>query len=187
MPMKGLACPSVTRRSFIGLCTGAVAALHAPAAFASRRSTIERSLSLENLHTGERVKRVYWANGRYVPDSLREIDHVLRDFRTGDVQPIDRGLLDLLYELHATLETRAPFQVISGYRSPRTNALLRETGGGGVAKQSLHMRGMAIDIALKDRTISQLRRGALGLRRGGVGYYPESGFVHVDVGKVRSW
>ncbi|MCF8483496.1 MAG: DUF882 domain-containing protein [Rhodospirillum sp.] len=165
----------------------AAVSLNAPVVFASKRGSFERTLSFFNLHTGETLKRTYWADGRYDPQTLREINHLLRDYRTGEVATIDRDLLNLLHQLGQTLRTSEPFQVISGYRSPTTNELLRKTGGGGVAKKSYHMKGMAIDVALDSRSVKDLRRAALGLRSGGVGYYPKSGFVHVDVGKVRSW
>jgi uncharacterized protein YcbK (DUF882 family) len=111
---------------------------------------------------------------------------VLRDFRTDESHPIDRRLLDLLHNLSQRVGTRAPFQVISGYRSPATNAMLRAESSG-VASRSLHMQGMAIDIALQDVALADLRQAALDLQSGGVGYYPTSGFVHVDVGRVRRW
>jgi uncharacterized protein YcbK (DUF882 family) len=145
-----------------------------------------RALAFESLHTGEKLAAEYWANGRYVPDALREIDHVLRDFRTGEVHAIDPDLLDLLHRLHAKLGSEAPFQVISGYRSPATNAALH-AGSDGVAVHSLHLQGMAIDIRLADRPLDAVHRAALDLSAGGVGYYPQSDFVHVDVGRVRRW
>jgi uncharacterized protein YcbK (DUF882 family) len=184
---KGKFTPSVTRRGFLGIAAGGAVLLNAPTVFASKRGSFERTLSFFNLHTGESAKRTYWADGRYDPRALREINHLLRDHRTGDVATIDRDLLNLLHQLGQTLKSSEPFQVISGYRSPKTNELLRKTGGGGVAKKSYHMKGMAIDVNLKGRSLTDIRRAALDLRSGGVGYYPKSGFVHVDVGKVRSW
>lgn len=147
-----------------------------------------RTLSFNNLHTGERLSLDYWTGGAYVPDSLAAINHVLRDFRTGEVHAIEPRLLDLLAMLRAKLETDAPVEVISGYRSPKTNATLRGEGGhSGVAAHSLHMQGMAIDIRIADRGLDVLHRTALAMKVGGVGYYPQSDFVHVDVGRVRSW
>lgn len=145
-----------------------------------------RSIALANLHTGENLRVDYWVNGRYLHDALHAVNVNLRDFRTGDVYPIDPQLLDLLDALRRKLGTRAPYQVISGYRSPKTNALLREESDG-VAAGSLHMSGMAIDIRVPDRALRYLHRAALALERGGVGYYPRSGFIHVDVGRVRHW
>ena len=145
-----------------------------------------REIALHNLHTGESLKAVFWDAGRYVPDALEAVNHVLRDFRTGDVHTIDPGLLELLGRLSARTESSAPFQVISGYRSPRTNSMLHERSSG-VANKSLHMQGMAIDIRLPDVQLEHLHKAALSLQGGGVGYYPTSNFVHVDVGRVRQW
>ena len=145
-----------------------------------------RRLAFHNLHTGEAIDAVYWEKDSYVPDALSEVNHVLRDFRNGQVHAIDPRLLDLLHSLSSKLETRSPFHVISGYRSPQTNALLRERSSG-VAHSSLHMKGLAIDIRLADVDLSRLHQAALSLKGGGVGYYPESDFVHVDVGPVRRW
>ncbi len=145
-----------------------------------------RSLAFTHLHTGEELSLVYWADGEYLPEALAEIDHLLRDFRTGEVLPIDRGLLDLLHLLRSELDSNAPFRVISGYRSPATNKMLANKGGD-VARKSLHMRGMAIDVDLPGRDLATLHRAAKSLKLGGVGYYPKPGFVHLDVGRVRYW
>jgi len=146
----------------------------------------ERRLSFHDTHTGESLTATYWADGVYVPEGLRAINHILRDFRTGDVALIDRKLLDLLHTLAGKLDTRAPYQVISGYRSPKTNALLASASGG-VAKKSLHMQGMAIDIRLADTRLADLHQAAIDLRQGGVGFYPAADFIHVDVGRSRTW
>lgn len=146
----------------------------------------ERKLAFYNTHTGEQLKAVYWADGAYQADGLAEIYRLLRDHRSGEVSPIDTKLLDLLHTLSASLDTEAQFQVISGYRSPTTNAKLAERSGG-VAKHSLHMEGLAIDIRVPGRDLSDVRRAAIALGGGGVGYYPSSNFVHVDVGRVRTW
>jgi uncharacterized protein YcbK (DUF882 family) len=145
-----------------------------------------RSVSLKNLHTGESMEGVYWEKGEYIPDVLAAVNVHLRDYRTGDVHPIDPRLLDLLDAVSARTETRSPFQVISGYRSPKTNAMLHERSAE-VAKKSLHVQGMAIDIRLADVALDHLHAAALSLGGGGVGYYPESDFVHIDVGPVRTW
>ena len=145
-----------------------------------------RRVDLHNLHTGESLSTVYWEDGAYVPGALAEVNHVLRDFRTGDVHPIAPPLLDLLNRLSDRIEARSQFHVISGYRSPRTNAMLHERSHG-VANKSLHMQGMAIDIRLAGVDLARLNQAALSLRAGGVGYYPSSDFVHVDVGPVRRW
>lgn len=147
-----------------------------------------RTLSLDNLHTGEKLMADYWVQGKYVPGALAQVNNLLRDFRSGQVHPIAPSLLDLLALLHTRLETKAPFSVISGYRSPATNAMLRGEGShSGVASKSLHMQGMAIDIRVAGRPLSGLRDIALNARAGGVGYYPSSDFVHVDVGRIRHW
>ena len=145
-----------------------------------------RTLAFRNTHTDEAVKVTYWEGGEYSPDALASVNHVLRDFRTGDVHPIEPKLLDLLTLLQSRTETTQPYQIISGYRSPRTNALLHERSGG-VATHSLHMEGKAIDIRVPGVRLASLRDAALGLSLGGVGYYPSSDFVHVDVGRVRRW
>jgi uncharacterized protein YcbK (DUF882 family) len=154
---------------------------------AARAAAAEpRSLCLLNLHTGERLSATYFEGGTYVPDALAALDRVLRDFRTGEVHPIAPGLLDLVTALQGRLETREVVHVISGYRSPHTNAMLHERSEG-VATHSLHMVGEAMDIRIPGVELASLRDAALGLSRGGVGFYPASDFVHVDVGRVRRW
>ncbi len=145
-----------------------------------------RRLRFENLHTGESAAVEYWADGGYLGDASRRINHLLRDHRTGDVHAIDLRLLDLLHRLREALSTDAPFQIISGYRSPRTNAMLHDRSDG-VARNSLHTDGLAVDIRVPSRPLRLVRDAALSLKSGGVGYYAGSDFVHVDVGRVRSW
>jgi uncharacterized protein YcbK (DUF882 family) len=175
----------ISRRSFIKL--GILSAtLPIPAYASIGSSESERVLAFHNLHTGESAKLVYWAEGQYIPDSLAEINHVLRDFRTGQVEAIDAKLLDLLHRVNVLLGTTQPFQVISGFRSPASNAMLVETTTG-VARHSLHMDGKAIDVRISGIDLSDLRHAGLALRGGGVGYYPDSNFVHLDVGRVRTW
>jgi uncharacterized protein YcbK (DUF882 family) len=146
----------------------------------------ERSLSFESLHTGERLSAPYWSGHGYLPDALGAIAHVLRDHRTNASHPIDPNLLDLLHALAQRLDRPPAFQVISGYRSPVTNASLAAASEG-VATHSLHMQGMAIDIRMQGVRTVRIREAALALRAGGVGYYPKSDFVHVDTGRVRFW
>jgi len=174
------------RRAFLaGAVTSIAAASFAPA-FASGEKA--RSLAFHNLHTGEHLAVDYWVDGGYQPDALTAVNHVLRDFRTGEVHPIEPRLLNLLARLRGRLETGAPLEVISGYRSAATNAMLRgEHEHSGVAAKSLHMQGMAIDIRIPDRPLQLLHRTALSEQAGGVGYYPDLDFVHVDVGRVRRW
>lgn len=145
-----------------------------------------RRLGFECTHTGDFVDVEYWVEGRYLPEPMAAIEHVLRDFRVGEVHPIDPHLLDLLHTLRSNLDSGEPFHVISGYRSPGTNAALQSKSGG-VATKSLHMRGMAIDIRLPGRDIADVHRASLEMQAGGVGYYPTLDFVHVDVGRVRRW
>lgn len=181
-----------TRRQLLLLGASlAVGALLPTGARAARRSPglgerVPRKLELLNLHTGESLQAVYFEDGRYLPDALAEIDVVLRDHRTGEVHPIEPRLLDLLHRLSASLESDAPYHVISGYRSPATNAMLHAESPK-VAAHSLHMQGWAIDVRLPGRELAELHRAALALQGGGVGYYPSSDFVHVDVGRVRTW
>jgi uncharacterized protein YcbK (DUF882 family) len=146
----------------------------------------ERSLSFYNLHTSESLKTVYWEGGEYIAPALADINRVLRDHRTGEKHDIDSRLLDLLCDLNLRLDTTEPFHIISGYRSPATNAMLHANSSG-VAEHSLHMDGKAVDISIPGRSLSLLRNTALAMKTGGVGYYPSSDFVHVDVGRVRSW
>ena len=171
------------RRRFVRLGVAGMAALLVPT---RGMAADTRMLALRNLHTGELVRATYWAAGQYLGEGLSQIDRVLRDHRTNAVHPIDRRLLGVLGELRDQLETREPFEVISGYRSPATNAALVSTTGG-VSPTSLHVVGMAIDIRVPGRALRAVRDTATALRAGGVGYYPDSDFVHVDVGRVRSW
>jgi uncharacterized protein YcbK (DUF882 family) len=174
------------RRRFLGIAGAATLTGLAFPAEAARRLVRPRQLSFHNLHTGERLNTVYWADGRYLPDAMRHIDWLLRDFRTDQSRPIDPQLLDLLSDLHGRLQTHEPFHVISGYRSPQTNAMLASLGDG-VAQNSLHLEGQAIDIRVPGRRLRSVRAAALALRRGGVGYYPHSDFVHIDTGRIRYW
>lgn len=174
------------RRRFLKYGLAAPLALAPAPALARIVGGPPRRLAFDNLHTGERLNLTYWADGAYIADSLASMNVLLRDFRTGETKAMDLRLFDLLYALRRKMDSAAPFGVISGYRSPKTNAALRRKSRG-VAKHSLHMRGMAIDIQLPGRALPDLRAAAIRLARGGVGYYPRSGFVHVDVGRVRSW
>ncbi len=146
----------------------------------------ERALSFYNTHTGETLKTVYWANGEYYAEALGEIDFILRDHRSGEVKAIAPQLLDLAHVLRRVLGTDAAIHIISGYRSPATNAMLASRSGG-VAKHSMHLDGGAIDLRLPGRDLQDVHRAALALRAGGVGYYAKSDFVHIDIGRVRSW
>jgi uncharacterized protein YcbK (DUF882 family) len=175
----------LSRRNFLKLGMLA-AAMPRPASARAWLAAPERRLSFHNLHTGENVDLPYWVQGDYVAESLAEINHVLRDHRTGQVASIDTRLLDLLDRVKAELGVPQPFQVISGYRSPASNSMLASHSSG-VAKHSLHMQGKAIDIRLPGIPLADLRQAGLMLKGGGVGYYPGSNFVHLDVGRVRTW
>lgn len=178
---------TIARRGLIGLGLATLGTgVMFGQAHAEAVSGAVRSLSFLNLHTGEAVKATYFEAGAYVSDALSAVNRVLRDFRTGDSHPIDTRLLDTLAAISVKLGASAPFQVISGYRSPATNAKLSAQSGQ-VAKHSLHMDGQAIDIRLPGVDLSRLHKAALELGRGGVGFYPKSNFVHVDVGRVRRW
>lgn len=148
-----------------------------------------RALSFVHTHTKEKLAIEYCCDGKYQPEALAKLNHLLRDFRTNQSKPIDPKLFDLLHELRTELDTDAPFHIISGFRSPLTNNMLRQRGGAhtGVATNSLHMVGKAIDIRLPEVKLKTLREAAASLKRGGVGYYPSSDFVHVDTGRVRYW
>ena len=150
------------------------------------RPEAEKVLWFYNTHTGESVKAPYWGGGGYFRDALAEIDFVLRDHRSGESRSIAPRLLDLVYDLSQRLGGGAPIHVISGYRSSATNAMLAARSGG-VAKHSMHLTGQAIDLRIPGRELKQLHQAALALRGGGVGYYPRSDFVHVDIGRVRNW
>ncbi len=179
-----------SRRRFLELSAASAAGLLVTPAYAmpttEKSNQRPRTLSLSNLHTGEKVTRTYWADGDYVDESLTDINRVLRDHRSNEIHSMDPQLLDLLHTLQKKVGSRRAYEVISGYRSPQTNAALRD-GTSGVAKKSLHMQGKAIDIRLADSQLDSLRKAALSLRAGGVGYYPRSNFLHVDTGRVRSW
>lgn len=177
---------SVSRRDFLRLGTGLAVGLLCPAAAASLRVQPERSLAFYNTHTGESLQTVYWAAGEYLEDGLREINTVLRDHRADETYPMDRNLLDLLTALQAEVDCRNAYHVISGYRSPATNASLRGKSSG-VARRSYHMQGKAIDIRLSGCALADLHKAALDLKAGGVGSYAASDFIHVDVGPVRRW
>jgi uncharacterized protein YcbK (DUF882 family) len=151
---------------------------------ARTRST--RELRFYHTHTSEKLDVVYAENGAYVPEALDEINHLLRDFRSGDVHPIDPRLLDVLHEARELTGGAGQFEVISGFRSPSTNEMLRHQSSG-VAQNSMHLKGQAVDVRLDGVSTVQLRRAALSLGRGGVGYYPDSDFVHMDTGRVRAW
>jgi len=186
----------VSRRGFLRLSGGAFASaasltvaapVIAAPALVGLRDLNARTLAFDCYYTGEQVQPVdYWVEGKYIPDALQEIDYALRDWRADEVLPIEPKLLDVLYQLGRRLETNCRFELISGYRSPQTNAILRAADAG-VASNSLHMKGWAADVSLPGRPLEQDHEAALALKMGGVGYYPDADFVHIDVGRVRRW
>lgn len=180
----------ITRRALLqggaALAMGAILPFSVVFPARAMRGAAPRDLTLHNLHTSEICRVTYFEHGKYVPGALEEINHVLRDHRTGDVHAMDRDLLDLLHRLRVTLGTEKPYQIISGYRSPASNAKLHAHSSG-VAKRSMHMEGKATDIRVEGLNLAHLRDAAKSLHGGGVGYYPESQFVHVDTGKIRYW
>lgn len=178
---------TIGRRRLLGSCGAVVATGMLGWSGATRAAaSATRTLRFESIHTDESLDVAYWRNGRYLPDALRAIDHHLRDFRTGDVLPIDHRLLDLLHAVNLRLGNHAPLLVISGYRSPATNAMLAARSPN-VSRTSLHMRGMAIDVRLTDVPLETLRDTGVALGWGGVGFYPTDKFVHFDTGPVRAW
>lgn len=147
-----------------------------------------RSLAFYHTHTGQSLETEYFRDGAYVKSAIANINRFLGDFRSGDAHVMDPELLDLLHTLHTESGSRKPFEVISAYRSPVTNEMLRtRSEDSGVARKSMHLLGRAIDVRLADVPLERLRDIALGLRRGGVGYYPGSNFLHVDTGPFRRW
>ena len=148
----------------------------------------ERELSFYHTHTGKRLKVVYWRDGDYVPSALDDINNFLSDFRTGDIVDMDPALLDIIYDVRASLGSDGTYQVISAYRSLKTNDMLRgRSANSGVARKSQHVLGKAIDVRLEGVKTADLRDAAIALKRGGVGYYEASDFVHMDTGRVRRW
>jgi uncharacterized protein YcbK (DUF882 family) len=158
----------------------------APGAFASSKPARDRELSFYNIHTGEKLTATYWSKGDYLDDGLSQINWLLRDYRTDGKTSIDPKLLDLLHRLQAEVGQRGEYHVISGYRSPKTNAMLASKSSG-VAKHSYHMLGQAIDICMPGYDTKKLYKAAKSLKSGGVGLYTASDFIHVDTGRVRYW
>lgn len=176
----------VTRPTVIALSLVALGITASVAPPKAVRAADARQLSFYHTHTRLSLDVVYYANGEYVDSALDEINRFLKDFRTGDVNEINPELLDLLHDVRNELGSEQPYEVISAYRSPQTNEMLRATTSG-VAKKSQHLKGNAIDVRLRGVRTGTLREAALRMERGGVGYYPKSDFVHMDMGPVRQW
>ena len=187
---------NISRRGLLRMSAGALASavtvsvaergVAAPA-IVGLRELNARTLSFDGYNTGEYLKDVtYWVEGTYVPDALTEINKAFRDWRTGEIHPIEPKVLDVLHRIGRALETKCHFELLSGYRSPKTNAMLHQLDPG-VATNSLHMKGLATDVSLPGRPLREVYETARAIKMGGVGYYPDSNFIHVDVGRVRRW
>lgn len=187
----------LNRRSFLGLGAATLGGVFIPSLITpAEAGTFKggvagdgaRRLAFRNTHTGESFSGVYRVGDKYLPDAFTQINTVLRDFRTNQVYPIDPRVIDIVYAVHQMTGQQKPFEIISGYRSPKTNTMLRgRSKRSGVAKKSLHMKGQAIDLRIKDFSSKRLSAIAASLRAGGVGYYSKSNFVHIDCGDVRTW
>ncbi|MEM6441094.1 MAG: DUF882 domain-containing protein [Pseudomonadota bacterium] len=178
-----------TRRGFFGLAIGAAAAAASPGLAAPSYNSgagAFRRLRLYSNRLGEKADLVYWIDGVYVPEAMQELSHVLRDWRTDQSRPYDRRVLDVLSAAHRKMDCQEPYEIVSGYRSPQTNAMLRVRNRG-VARNSYHVKAMAVDVALESRSVRQMANAAESLHAGGVGRYTRSEFVHMDCGPVRTW
>ena len=145
-----------------------------------------RKIKMISYKTGERIDTIYWIDGSYIPEALHEIDVLMRDWRRNEVKPIDLRTIDILAASHSILETGEPFRLMSGYRSAKTNAMLRRQSRS-VSKNSLHITGQAADVRLGTRSVKQLAKAAQACKSGGVGRYSKSNFVHLDCGPIRLW
>jgi uncharacterized protein YcbK (DUF882 family) len=177
--------PTVNRRSFLKFAAVTTSFLASGPAFASMRDH-DRSLHMLNPHTGEVFRDVYWSQGKYIKGSLTRINWLMRDYHFDEVEGIDRELLDLLHAISRRVEASGPLEILSGFRTPETNDRLQEEGLG-AASHSMHLVARAADIRAPGVQLPHLYRAALTLRAGGVGFYPRSGFVHVDTGALRRW
>ncbi|MEM7189495.1 MAG: DUF882 domain-containing protein [Pseudomonadota bacterium] len=181
---------ALTRRALIGGMAG-LGVAGSTQAFAAAPSILTgagdfRSLKLINNRTAERLDTVYWVEGTYIPEAMEAVNYVLRDWREGLMIQIDPKAIDIMAATQNLLRTSEPFEVVSGYRSAKTNAMLRSRSRG-VARNSYHTRGMAVDLTMKTRTAREVARAAKSLSAGGVGTYSRSKFTHVDSGPVRDW
>jgi uncharacterized protein YcbK (DUF882 family) len=145
-----------------------------------------RKISIYSSRSGETLESVYWIEGNYIPEAMAEINRIMRDWRTGAVSRIDARTIDIMAASHSLLDAKEPYMLLSGYRSPATNSMLRSRSGG-VARNSLHMKGQAADLRLKSRSVAQMAKAAAACNAGGVGKYSRSNFVHMDCGPVRVW
>ncbi|EEX10812.1 Tat [Ruegeria lacuscaerulensis ITI-1157] len=179
----------LTRRALLGAFAAtavAAAPTYSNAAGFLRGGGDIRRIRMYSGRTGERIDMIYWVDGEYIKDAVKEINHFMRDWRTDQSTNIDLRTIDIMAASHNLLEVNEPYMLLSGYRSPQTNAMLRRRSRG-VAKNSLHMKGQAADLRLASRSVSQMAKAAMACRAGGVGQYYRSNFVHMDCGDVRSW
>ena len=180
---------SFTRRALLGAfaaTTLTAAPTFAKAAGFLRGSGDIRRIRMYSGRTGERIDMIYWIDGHYIKDAVKEVHHFMRDWRTDQVKKIDLRTIDIMAASHNLLDVNEPYMLLSGYRSPATNAMLRSRSRG-VAKNSLHMKGQAADLRLSSRSVSQMARAASACKAGGVGRYSRSNFVHMDCGVIRTW
>lgn len=181
-----LAYGSVMALSGCGIETASIRHVEGHSEQTRRHGPSHKTISFEHTHTGEKLKITYFEHDRYIKGALQEINYLLRDFRTDDVHPIDPALLDQLFDLKQSIGFHKPFLILSGYRSPITNARLRKHSHG-VAEHSYHMQGRAIDIRVEGVSCKTIKNNALVMAQGGVGYYPRNNFVHLDTGRYRTW
>lgn len=180
---------SMTRRALLGAFAAATvlaAPTYANAAGFLRGGGDIRRIKMYSGRTGEKIDMIYWVEGNYIKEAVDEVWHFMRDWRTGDVKKIDLRTVDIMAAAHALMDVNEPYMLLSGYRSPKTNAMLRSRSRG-VAKNSLHMKGQAADLRLGSRSVGQIARAASACKAGGVGRYSGSNFVHMDCGPVRTW
>ncbi|MCL6282142.1 DUF882 domain-containing protein [Ruegeria sp. 2012CJ41-6] len=187
--MTDITSTGLTRRALLGaFAASAVAAApnYSQAAGFLRGGGDIRRIRMYSGRTGERIDMIYWIDGDYIKDAVKEVNHFMRDWRTDQVKSIDLRTIDIMAASHNLMDVSEPYMLLSGYRSPQTNAMLRSRSRG-VAKNSLHMKGQAADLRLSSRSVGQIARAAQSCRAGGVGRYSRSNFVHMDCGDVRNW
>ena len=187
--MTGKSSTGMTRRALLGAF--AATAVSAAPTFGNAAGFLRgggdiRRIKMYSGRTGERIDMIYWIEGNYIKEAVKEVNYFMRDWRTDGVKNMDLRTIDIMAAAHNLLDVNEPYMLLSGYRSPQTNAMLRSRSRG-VAKNSLHMRGQAADLRLSSRSVSQMARAAIACQGGGVGKYSGSNFVHMDCGVVRSW
>lgn len=187
--MAVLSTSGMTRRALLGAfaaTTVAAAPTFSNAAGFLRGGGDIRRIRMYSGRTGERIDMIYWIEGKYIKDAVKEVNYFMRDWRTDGVKSMDLRTVDIMAAAHNLMDANEPYMLLSGYRSPKTNAMLRSRSRG-VAKNSLHMKGQAADLRLSSRSVNQMAKAAIACRGGGVGSYSGSNFVHMDCGVVRNW